>query len=218
MTGPVRPPCPAAVSEVAATVATGPFRAETTTAVVRFTSLLTSFPQLTGIESARCGRMKNFTPPRPLHSSKHPSRSLRDPAIGRVMARRQTCHDVQRDHNQTKSHRRGDTAGASTSTNANLHTTGKGLAVRSRHQPTQRLEPPSARAAVDEPDNQLVTIDKDKLGDLQNSEQPHGSGHSASSRMPAAAEQAHQESREPLDLYQVTAAAAPVARTEGRRW
>jgi hypothetical protein len=69
MTQPVRLLDAAGVSEVAPTVALTPLWAEMATALaVRFTSLLTSFPQLKGSRRARSGRMNNLTPPVPLHS------------------------------------------------------------------------------------------------------------------------------------------------------
>jgi len=76
MTRPLHAPCPAGVSEVVPTVAATALWAEMTSGlVVGFTSLLTSFPQLNVLESARSGRMKNFTPLVPLHSPTHPTRS-----------------------------------------------------------------------------------------------------------------------------------------------
>jgi hypothetical protein len=217
MTQPVPPPCPAGVSEVVPTVATGPLRAEMTLAAVRFTSLLTSFPQLTAIQSACCDRMNNFTPPRPLHSSNHPSRSPGDPAIGRAMTRRQTCHDVQRDHSQAKSRRRGDAVGASDSVYAHLRPTGKGIAVRHRHQPPTRLEPLLARAAIDDPDEQLITIESNnQIVDHQKCDRPQGGSHSASNRVHAAPEHVHQESRQ-LNSDELAAATAAAARREGRQ-
>jgi hypothetical protein len=217
MTWVLLPPCPAEVSEVVPTVATGPLGQEVTTGAVRFTSLLTSFPHLKAMRGALWGRMKNFTPLSSLHSSQHPSRSPGDPVIGRVMARRQTCHDVQQDHSQAKSRTSGNAAGATKSVYAYLHPTGKGLAALHRNQLRARLEPLSAGAAIDEPDEQLITIKtSNKIGDLQNCARPQGGGHPASRRRHAATKPARQGSRQ-LNPYQLAAAAASAARSKGRQ-
>ena len=83
MTRPVHVPWSAGGSEVLPTVAPGPLRARmAVAAAVGFTSLLTSFPQLKAMRSARCDRMKNLTPPIPLHSPTHPPRSPGHAVIG----------------------------------------------------------------------------------------------------------------------------------------
>ena len=216
MTRPVLPPCPAAVSEVVPTIATGLFRAGATIAAVRFTSLLTSFPQLTAIHCAHGVRMNNFTPSRPLHSSKNPSGGPGGPAIGRAMAPRRSCHDVQRDHSQATSRRSGDAACASRIAYAQVRLTGRVLAVQNRQQPAIRLEPLSARTAIDEPGTHLITIGSNNtIVDLRNCTRPREGVRPMSSRAHATPEHAHQQLTQ-LNPHRV-AAAPSAARTERRQ-
>jgi len=218
MSRPLLPLCPAGVNEVVPTVVSGPLMAETTIAAAQFTTLLTSFPQLKSIGSARRGRMKNLTPPGPLHSSRRPSGCPGDPVMGRVMTGRQTCDEVQRQlHGWATSQTSGDAAGASKSACARTHPTDKGQAVGHWHQPTARLEQLSAKAARGEPNEQLITIESNNVRELQNWVRPQGASRPTTSRVRATPKQAHLESRR-LDSEQLAAATASATHREGRKW
>ena len=120
MTRPVHAPCPAGVSEVVPTVAPASLRAEMTNVLaVGFTSLLASIPQLNAMEGARCGRMKNFTPPVPPHSPTHPLRSREHAVIPGALAHSQTFRDDQRRIKGGR-HRARDAAGEGKSVRASF--------------------------------------------------------------------------------------------------
>jgi hypothetical protein len=103
MTQPVRPACAAGVSEVVPTVAPAAFWAGMTSApAVGFTSLLTSFPQLSRVRRSRSGLMNNFTPPVPLHSAAHSPSSRGHAAVVVVMGGRKPVAAVGSGHRSAR--------------------------------------------------------------------------------------------------------------------
>jgi hypothetical protein len=163
----VHAPRPAGVSEVVPTVAPAPLWAGRTSGLAAgFTSLLTSFPQLNALESARSGRMNNLTRPIPLHSPTHTPRSRGHAVIRVTMAHSQTCRTDQRRHHRWAESRTSDDAASARKCARAYFLTGKD--VGTRHQSARPLDPVSARAVTVEPDPRPIAIESaDESGDLE---------------------------------------------------
>jgi hypothetical protein len=161
MTQPVRPACAAGVSEVVPTVAPAAFWAGMTSApAVGFTSLLTSFPQLSRMRRSRSGLMNNFTPPVPPHSAAHSPSSRGHAAVVVVMGGRRTCRDDQRrGHRQVELRTSDGAAGTARSTRACFLTRKPVAAVGSGHRSARPLGTVLVRAVAGEPDQPPIAIE-----------------------------------------------------------
>jgi hypothetical protein len=156
----VQAPCAAGVSEVVPAVAPASIWAAMTPApAVGFTSLLTSFPQLKASRRARSGRMNNLTPPVPLHSPTHPHRGRGHAAIGSGDGAGPTCRDDRRrDRRRTETPTSDDSTGVGRSAHAYFLSGMHVATVGTRDQSTSPLDPVSATAVANEPDQQPIAI------------------------------------------------------------